>query len=66
MLVLKRRKGESIIVNEQIRIVVVNTSGGGCQLAFDAPESDQIRRAEVPPFEDAVVRTQPSALRVQT
>ena len=66
MLVLKRRRGESIIVNERIRILVVKTSGGGCSLAFDAPESDQIRRAELPPFEETVVKPQASALRVLT
>jgi carbon storage regulator CsrA len=66
MLVLKRRPGESIIVNEQMRILVVKTSGGGCQLAFDAPESDQIRRAELPRCEVPDVRPQTSALRVLT
>ncbi len=65
MLVLKRRKGEEIIVNERIRIFVVETSSGGCSLAFDAPESDRIRRAEIPPFEEAVIQKTATALQVQ-
>lgn len=54
MLVLSRREGEEIVVNERMRIRVMKTSGGGCKLAFDAPETDRIRRAELPPFEDDV------------
>lgn len=70
MLVLKRRAGESIVINEQLRIVVVNTSNGACKLAFDAPPSDRIRRGELPAFEDVlpfekpVVSSLPVARRV--
>ena len=64
MLVLKRRRGESIIINDRIRIIVTSTSDGGCQLAIDAPESDRIRRAELPPFEDSIVQQTASALSV--
>ena len=56
MLVLKRRVGEEIVVNERIRIRVLKTSKGGCQLGIDAPESDCIRRAELPPFEEGIVQ----------
>ena len=62
MLVLKRRIGEEIVVNERMRIRVLDTSSGGCRLAFDAPESDLIRRAELPPFEEDVLRRTASAL----
>jgi carbon storage regulator CsrA len=65
MLVLRRRKGEEIIVNERIRILVVETSNGGCSLAIEAPESDRIRRAELPPFEDSVIQRTARALQVQ-
>ena len=58
MLILSRREGEEIVVNERMRIRVLKTNGGGCKLAFDAPESDRIRRAELPPFdEDVMERT---------
>ncbi len=56
MLILKRRVGEEIVVNERIRIRVLDTGKGGCLLAFDAPESDRIRRAELPPFEEEIVQ----------
>ena len=64
MLVLKRRKGESIIVNERMRIVVMETGNGVCRLAFDAPESDRIRREELPPFQEDLIQRSASALRV--
>ena len=57
MLVLSRREGEEIVVNERMRIRVIKTNGGGCKLAFDAPESDRIRRAELPPFEENVTES---------
>jgi carbon storage regulator CsrA len=58
MLVLKRRKGEAIIVNERLRIEVIDTGCGSCRLAFHGPESDRIRREELPPrVEDMVQKT---------
>ena len=64
MLVLKRRKGEEIVINERMRIRVMETSSGGCQLAFDAPMSDRIRRAELPAFEEDLIQATASALKV--
>ncbi len=64
MLVLKRRKGEEIIVNERMRIVVMETGNGCCSLAFDAPQSDRIRRAELPAFEEELIQQTASAMRV--
>ena len=64
MLVLKRRKGESIIINERIRIRIVETGNGGCQLAFYAPLSDRIRREELPPFEEELLQQTAAALGV--
>jgi carbon storage regulator CsrA len=51
MLVLKRRKGQEIVINGQIRIVVVQTGEGSCSLAFEAPNSCRIRRGELPVFD---------------
>ena len=68
MLVLKRRKGQEIVIESPvagmaagfpggaIRIRVVQTSDGSCSLAFDAPETHRIRRAELP----AVPQPQPA------
>ena len=64
MLVLKRRKGESIIINERMRILVVETGDGGCRLAFDAPQSDRIRREELPPFEEELLQQTAAAFGV--
>ena len=62
MLILTRREGEEIIVNERMRIRVLKTSGGRCKLAFDAPESDRIRRAELPPLEEEVIQRTAAAI----
>lgn len=49
MLVLSRREGEEIVINESLTIRVVKIRGGGCRLAFDGPRTNTIRRAELPP-----------------
>lgn len=56
MLVLSRKEGEEIVINERMTIRIVKVQGGGCRLAFDCPSTDRIRRAELPPFEDDVTR----------
>ena len=61
MLVLKRRQGQEIVIEDQtggqvrgqIRIVVVQTGEGSCSLAFEAPRECRIRRAELPVFGDS-------------
>lgn len=65
MLVLRRRIGEEIIINENIRIVVAQTGNGSCSLAIEAPDSYRIRRAELPPFQEAIVQRTASAWQVQ-
>lgn len=52
MLVLKRRKGEEIWINDEIRIVIAQASDKGCTIAIDAPTHYRIRRAELLPLED--------------
>jgi carbon storage regulator CsrA len=51
MLVLSRKEGEEIVVNERLTIRIVKIKGSGCRLAFDGPATDVIRRAELPSFE---------------
>ncbi len=65
MLVLRRRTGEEIIINENIRIVVSHTTEGSCSLAIEAPKSYRIRRAELPPFQESIVQRTASAWQVQ-
>jgi len=66
MLVLRRRIGEAIIINENIRIVVSQTTDSSCSLAIDAPTSVQIRRAELPAFQEALVQGVAASLQVQS
>ncbi len=65
MLVLKRRKGEEVIINEEIRIFVTRTTDGSCSLAIEAPEGYRIRRAELPEFQEDIIQRTASAWQVQ-
>lgn len=65
MLVLRRRKGEEIIINDEIRILVSQTTNGSCSLAIEAPECHRVRRAELPAFQEAIVQRTASAWQVQ-
>lgn len=47
MLVIRRREGEEIIINETTRIRVLKVAPGCCQIGIEAPLSDKIRRGEL-------------------
>ncbi len=47
MLVLTRRQGESLRIDENIRITMVACSAGHVRIAIDAPDSVEILREEV-------------------
>ncbi len=47
MLVLSRRPGESLRIDEDIRITLVACSAGQVRLAIDAPDDVEILREEV-------------------
>jgi len=47
MLVLTRRVGESIIMNDEIQVTVLAVSGGKVRLGITAPASVAIHREEV-------------------
>jgi carbon storage regulator len=53
MLVLSRKKNESIVVNDNIKIVIVEIRGDRVRLGIDAPREVSVHRQEV--F-DAIVR----------
>lgn len=59
MLVLSRRVGEEIIINDNIRVTVVAVKGDRIRLGIDAPRDVSVDRAEVHErrmqFEDAPV-----------
>ncbi len=47
MLVLTRKQGESLRIDEDIRITLVSCSKGHARIAIDAPEDVEILREEV-------------------
>jgi carbon storage regulator len=47
MLVLSRRKDESIIINENISIVIVEIRGDKVRLGIQAPKEMPVHRKEV-------------------
>jgi carbon storage regulator len=47
MLVLKRRKGQSILIGGGIKITVVDYRKGGVLLGFEAPPEVRILREEL-------------------
>ena len=47
MLVLSRKKDESIIINDHIRVTVVEIRGDKVRLGIDAPKEVSVHRREV-------------------
>ena len=56
MLVLSRRKGESIIINGDVTVTVVEIRGDKCRLGIVAPKEVPVHRQEV---YDAIHNPQP-------
>lgn len=47
MLILRRKKDESIIIGDDIRITIVDCASDGVRLAIDAPKQVSILREEL-------------------
>jgi carbon storage regulator len=47
MLILSRRIGEAIVVNDNIRILILSASGGTVRLGIEAPRQVEVHREEV-------------------
>src|ERR1700759_314101 len=47
MLVLTRRAGESIVIGDDVRVVVLDVRGDTVRLGIEAPRNVQVHRAEV-------------------
>lgn len=50
MLVVTRKSGESLIIGEDIEVVVLETRDGGVKIGINAPKSLKVYRKEI--FED--------------
>ena len=55
MLVLSRKKNESVVINEEISVMVVEIRGDKVRLGIEAPKEVSVHRREV--F-DAIKRTE--------
>lgn len=47
MLILRRKKNESLLIGENIRIMVIERAADGVRLAIDAPKQISILREEL-------------------
>ncbi|MCY6370422.1 carbon storage regulator CsrA [Clostridium ganghwense] len=47
MLVIKRKKGESLLVGDDIEVTVIGIENGAVKLAIDAPKTVTILRSEL-------------------
>lgn len=47
MLVLTRRRGEKVVIGQDVTVEVVDVNVGRVRLAFDAPQQVSIDREEV-------------------
>ena len=49
MLILTRKKGESIAIGDHIQVQVLNVKGGQVRIGIDAPREVKINREECDP-----------------
>lgn len=47
MLILHRKKNESIIIGDNVRVTIVDCGSGGVRLAIDAPKQVAVMREEL-------------------
>jgi len=48
-LILSRREGETIVIDEKITITLLEVDGKTIRLSIEAPREVNIRRGELPP-----------------
>lgn len=47
MLILTRKAGETIVINENIRVTVLSVKGNQIRLGVEAPENVPVHRQEI-------------------
>ena len=47
MLVLTRKKGEGIIIGDDIKITIIELKGGSVRIGIDAPLEKKVHRQEI-------------------
>lgn len=63
MLVLSRKTNQSIVINENIEVVVLKIEGNKVRLGFEAPQDVPIHRSEI---EDKIKRQPPLSISLAT
>lgn len=53
MLILRRRAGEALVIGDDVKITVLDTSDGAVRLAIDAPREIPVLRSELLQAADA-------------
>ena len=64
MLVIRRREGEEIVINETTRIRILKVNSGNCQVGIEAPLTECIRRGELMPREEHLLQRTALALEL--
>ncbi len=54
MLVLSRKKDDAIVINDNIKIKVIQIKGNQVRLGIEAPRNVRVLRGELTPFEVVV------------
>jgi carbon storage regulator len=50
MLVLARKQGQTIVIDDRIKITVLKVKGSAVRVGIDAPDEVSIRRGELEPL----------------
>ncbi len=53
MLILRRKRNESLLIGDNIRITIIECAGDGVRLAIDAPKQISILREELSEVEQS-------------
>lgn len=64
MLVIRRREGEEIVINESTRIRILKLNSGNCQIGIEAPRSESVRRGELQPRDEQLLLKTVAALEL--